>query len=78
MVKPDSAPFGTARMRPELLDTKAAAAYLAIQPHTLEVWRVSGRYDLPFVRVGSRIRYRRDHLDRFLQSRTVGAQAEAK
>ena len=58
---------------PELLDTELAASYLGIKGHTLEVWRVTGRYGLPFVRVGRRVKYRRADLDRFLDSRTVGA-----
>ena len=64
--------------RDELLDTKEAAAYLRLQPHTLEVWRCTGRYPLQFIRVGGKIRYRRrKHLDAFLESRTVGANPEA-
>ena len=57
---------------PELLDTEPAANYLGIKGHTLEVWRCCGRYGLPFVRVGRRVKYRRADLDRFLESRTVG------
>jgi excisionase family DNA binding protein len=57
---------------PELLDTELAADYLGIKRHTLEVWRVTGRYNLSFVRVGRRVKYRRTDLDRFLAERTVG------
>ncbi len=57
---------------PELLDTDPAANYLGIKPHTLEVWRTSGRYGLPFVKVGRRVKYRRTDLDHFLDARTVG------
>lgn len=60
---------------PELFDTEPAANYLGIKGHTLEVWRTTGRYGLPFVRVGRRVKYRRADLDRFLESRTVGAAA---
>jgi excisionase family DNA binding protein len=56
----------------ELLDTGPAAEYLGIRGHTLEVWRTSGRYGLPFVKVGRRVKYRRADLDRFLAARTVG------
>jgi excisionase family DNA binding protein len=62
----------TAPIAPELLDTGPAAEYLGIRGHTLEVWRTSGRYGLPFVKVGRRVKYRRTDLDRFLDARTVG------
>jgi len=68
--KVDTAPLGA----PELLDTEPAASYLGIKGHTLEVWRCTGRYNLPFLRVGRRVKYRRADLDRFLESRTVGAE----
>jgi Helix-turn-helix domain len=63
----------TARIAPELLDTGPAAEYFGIRGHTLEVWRTSRRYGLPFVKVGRRVKYRRTDLDHFLDARTVGA-----
>jgi excisionase family DNA binding protein len=65
----------TGREHPELLDTDLAAAYLGIKGGTLAIWRCTGRYGLPFVRVGRRVKYRRADLDRFLDSRTVGGEA---
>jgi excisionase family DNA binding protein len=62
--------------KPELLDTESAAEYLGLKGHTLEVWRSTGRYDLPFVRLGRRIKYRRADLDAFLERCTVNT-AEA-
>jgi hypothetical protein len=77
MDKTASAHLGATNERDELLDTKQAAAYLGLQPHTLEVWRCSGRYPLKFIRVGGKIRYkRRQHLDAFLDARTVGSSGE--
>jgi excisionase family DNA binding protein len=55
----------------ELLDTATAAQYLGLQRNTLEVWRSAGRYNLPFVRVGRSIRYRRGDLDAWLTARTA-------
>lgn len=55
----------------ELLDTEEAARFLGIARNTLEVWRSAGRYALPFVRVGRRIKYRRADLDTWLASRTA-------
>lgn len=60
-------------METELLDTPQAAAYLRVSPGTLEVWRATRRYStLRFVKVGSRVYYRRTDLDAWLESRTVG------
>jgi excisionase family DNA binding protein len=60
---------------PELLDVEQAAVYIGLQKHTLDVWRSSGRYGLPFIKVGRRVKYRRQDLDHFLEQRTVGALA---
>ena len=54
----------------ELLDDKAAAAVLAVTPGTLSVWRSTGRYALPFLKVGRKVRYRRADLLAWLESRT--------
>jgi hypothetical protein len=55
----------------ELLDQDRAAAFLGIRAHTLEVWRTSGRYALPFVKIGRCVRYKRADLERFVEERTV-------
>ena len=54
----------------ELLDEKAAADLLQLAPGTLSVWRSTGRYCIPFVKVGRRVRYRRADLEAWLASRT--------
>lgn len=48
----------TSLPRSALLDTATAAAALGLQPETLANWRVTGRYNLPYVRVGRLPRYR--------------------
>lgn len=53
-----------------LLDEKAAADFLQLAPGTLSVWRSTGRYKVPFVKVGHLVRYRRDALETWLESRT--------
>jgi excisionase family DNA binding protein len=55
-----------------LLTEQQAAAVLGIKPTTLQVWRSTARYALPFVKVGRLVRYRRSALDQFLNKRTVG------
>ncbi len=54
-----------------LLDRQEAARYLGIKPQTLAVWASSGRYSLPYVRVGRRALYRRSNLDDWLAARTI-------
>lgn len=54
----------------ELLDEREAAALLNATAGTLAVWRCTGRYSLPFVKVGRLVRYRRADLLEWLESRT--------
>jgi excisionase family DNA binding protein len=56
----------------ELLRTGAAAQRLGVSETTLTTWRCNKRYDLPYVKVGSKVYYRRADLDRWLESRVVG------
>jgi excisionase family DNA binding protein len=53
-----------------LLDEKQAAEYLDLQPATLAVWRSTGRWRLPFIKMGRYVRYRRSDLDSWIASRT--------
>ena len=54
----------------DLLDEQAAAALLTVAPGTLGVWRSTGRYNLPFLKVGRAVRYRRADLLAWLEKRT--------
>jgi predicted site-specific integrase-resolvase len=54
----------------DLLNEKAAADFLQLAPGTLSVWRSTGRYRIPFVKVGHLVRYRREALESWLESRT--------
>jgi excisionase family DNA binding protein len=58
---------------PELLTREAAAQYIGCKAQTLAIWASTHRYDLPFIRVGRLVRYRKSDLDEFLRRRTVGA-----
>ena len=53
----------------KLLDEKQAADHLTVSPGTLSVWRSTGRYALPFVKVGRTVRYRLTDLDAWLDAR---------
>lgn len=63
--------------QPQVLNESQAAEFLGVKPQTLSVWRSTGRYDLPFVRVGRLIRYRRTDLEAWLESRAAGAKGGA-
>jgi predicted DNA-binding transcriptional regulator AlpA len=54
----------------DLLDDKAAAAVLDVSPGTLSVWRSTGRYALPFLKIGRKVRYRRADLLAWMDKRT--------
>ena len=61
----------------DLLTREQAAQYLGgLKPQTLACWKTTKRYNIPVVKCGSRVRYRRADLDRFLESRTVGGNSE--
>lgn len=51
-----------------LLTTDQAAAYLAVKPGTLQVWRSTNRKVLPYVKIGGQVRYRQQDLDAFIAS----------
>ncbi|MCC2866313.1 MAG: helix-turn-helix domain-containing protein [Candidatus Accumulibacter phosphatis] len=54
----------------DLLDEKEAAQFLDNSPGTLSVWRSTGRYNLPFIKIGRNVRYRRSDLIAWLEKRT--------
>jgi len=62
----------------QLLLPYQAAEYLGVSEQTLAEWRCVGRYNLPYVLVGRRVRYRRSDLDAWLRSRTRGAKNETR
>lgn len=61
----------------ELLDDNAAAAMLDVSPGTLSVWRSTGRYNLPFLKIGRKVRYRRADLEAWLEKRVRASGATA-
>lgn len=62
---------------PALLTTEQVAMILDVKPATLVAWRHHRRYPLRFVAVGRNIRYRREDVLSFLESRTVQCGAES-
>lgn len=63
--------MSSATCQSDLLNTIEAAEFLGTSPGTLEVWRCTKRYAIPFLKVGRLVRYRRSDLEQWLQSRTV-------
>jgi excisionase family DNA binding protein len=59
-----------ARPASEMITSREAAAYLGVTPQTLDVWRCTRRYAIPFVKVGRKVCYRKADLDEFLHRRT--------
>jgi excisionase family DNA binding protein len=57
---------------PEMLTIQEAAEYLGIKPQTLSVWRCTHRYDIPAVKIGRCVRYRKSDLDKFIERRSNG------
>ena len=60
-----------------LMGDKQAAHYLDVSPGTLPVWRTTGRYNLPFVKIGRLVRYRAGDLREFIERRTRTSGANA-
>ncbi len=54
-----------------LLSDPEATEYIGLSAGTLSVWRCTGRYGIPYVKVGRKVFYRRSALDKWLASREV-------
>ncbi|MBF0255900.1 MAG: helix-turn-helix domain-containing protein [Gammaproteobacteria bacterium] len=67
----------SALTNPVLLTEAQAAEYIGTAPGTLTVWRCTGRYNLPYVKVGRFVRYRQEDLDAWLAKRTQTHTGEA-
>ena len=54
----------------DLVDETEAAEILDVVPGTLQVWRSTGRYNIPFIKIGRKVRYSRTALNAWIESRT--------
>ena len=52
-----------------LLNPEQTAARLDVQVDTLAVWRCTGRYKLPFLKIGRNVRYRLRDVEAWLNAR---------
>lgn len=58
----------------KLMSPEEAAIYLGTSPNTLACWRSSGRYGLPFIKIGRMVKYRESDLQAFIEKRTRGSE----
>ncbi len=56
----------------DLLTELQVAQILNLKPGTLSVWRCTRRVDLPFVKLGRAVRYRRADVEAFIASGVQG------
>ncbi|MGA2585359.1 MAG: helix-turn-helix domain-containing protein [Tepidisphaeraceae bacterium] len=64
-----------AEITTQLMTPEQTAAMLAVKTQTLALWRCSGRHNLPFLKVGSKIRYRKSAVETWLEQRTATSTA---
>lgn len=60
---------------PFLISREKAAAALGVRPQTLACWASSGRYHLPFVKIGRRAMYRLSDIEAFIEANVVQQEA---
>jgi predicted site-specific integrase-resolvase len=53
----------------KLLPPSEAAEFLGLKASTLSVWRSTGRYDLPFHKIGGRVFYAKKDLKKWLNGK---------
>jgi hypothetical protein len=54
-----------------MTDNNGAAEYIGVESGTLATWRSTGRYKLPYVKIGRSVKYRYEDLDAFITNNTV-------
>lgn len=55
----------------EFLNRTEAAKYLGVKYNTLSVWGIKKKFNLPYVKIGGLVKYRKEVLDKFIEERTV-------
>jgi phage terminase Nu1 subunit (DNA packaging protein) len=58
---------------PAQIDEKRTAEVLGVKVSTLTNWRTTGRYNLPYIKVGRLVRYRVTDLAEWIVRRRTGA-----
>ena len=60
---------------PTQIDEKKTAEVLGVKVSTLTNWRTTGRYALPYVKVGRLVRYRVVDLANWIARRRIGGES---
>lgn len=61
----------------KLLTRREAAELLRVKPQTLASWAVTGRYELPYIKIGGKVLYELASLEAFAAARTICNTGEA-
>lgn len=56
----------------QLFTREEAAIYLGVSPLTLKTWASTKPKDLPYRRVGRKVQYKKEDLDRYIKRREKG------
>ena len=59
-------------LKSNLMTPDEVANYLGISTETLNVWRCTKRYNLPYIKAGRLVRYRVEDVEAFVISRVQG------
>lgn len=65
----------------KFLSPKELSEYIGVKESSLAVWRTNKTYPLPYIKVGGLIRYNKEAVDQWLESRsrnTEGIQKHGK
>jgi len=62
----------------DLLTRQQAADYLGVKTQTLAVWATTHRYNLPFLKLGNLVRYRKSDLDAWLANLPTGGVGQTR
>jgi len=62
----------------EKLTPKEAADFLGVTTETLSVWRCDKRYDLPYIKIGSKVFYLKSDVENFIKSRRICKYEDSK
>lgn len=65
----------TAKNNVSLMTPEEVAEYLGVSSETLNVWRCTKRYNLPYIKAGRLVRYRVEDVETFVVSRLQGGAA---
>jgi hypothetical protein len=53
----------------ELVTPIQVSRSINVTEGTLQVWRSTGRYDLPYIKIGGKVMYRVSDVNKFIESR---------